>query len=65
MEITSKMLAKKGIRSSTIAIEGKAPLEKIFNTLLLGDWIAYYTAVLHGVDPTPVVMVEEFKKLMK
>lgn len=65
MEIMAKILAKKGIKSTCIPIEGKTPLEKIFSTLILGDWIAYYTAVLRGVDPTPVDMVEEFKKLMK
>lgn len=65
MEITANILAKKGIKSDLVMLEGTTPLEKIFNTLLLGDWIAYYTAILRGIDPTPVAMVEEFKKLMK
>jgi glucose/mannose-6-phosphate isomerase len=65
MDLTAKILKKKGIASAVVTIEGKTILEKIFSTLLLGDWIAYYNAILRGIDPTPVEMVEEFKKLMK
>ncbi len=65
MLLTARLLAKKGIKSTFISIEGKTVLEKIFSTLLLGDWMAYYHAILRGIDPTPVVMVEQFKKLMK
>src|SRR3989344_258734 len=64
MRLTAKLLAKKGIRSTLIPIKGKTILQKIFTILLLGDWIAYYTAILRGVDPTPVTMVEESKRFL-
>lgn len=37
---------------------------KLIATLLLGLWTSYYLALLNGIDPTPVDMVEEFKGLM-
>lgn len=37
---------------------------KIFSSLVLADWVAYYTALNYGRDPKEVPMVEEFKKLI-
>ena len=37
-------------------------LEKMFYAIILGDWTSYYLALLNNQDPTPVAMVEEFKK---
>jgi glucose/mannose-6-phosphate isomerase len=37
---------------------------KIFSSLLLADWTAYYTALEYGLEPEQVPMVEEFKKLI-
>ena len=65
MELTAKLLKGGGINTTFIDIKGRTVLEKMFNTLLLGDWIAYHHAVLRGIDPAPVEMVEEFKKLMR
>jgi glucose/mannose-6-phosphate isomerase len=38
---------------------------RVFAALTLADWVSYYMAVLEGVDPTPVALVEEFKKRLK
>ena len=38
--------------------------KKIFSSLLLADWTAYYTALAYGLEPEQVPMVEEFKKLI-
>lgn len=61
MEITARLYKKKGIEVDIIKIEGKTFLEKIFRTLVLGDWVSYYLALEYGQDPTPVEMVEELK----
>lgn len=37
---------------------------KIFSSLILADWTAYYAAKSYGVEPEQVPMVEEFKKLI-
>lgn len=44
---------------------GSNRLERVFAALTLADWISYYAAVLDGIDPTPVALVEEFKELLR
>jgi glucose/mannose-6-phosphate isomerase len=65
MEITERLLTEKGIKVSVIPVEGKSKTEKVFSTLLVGDWFSYKLALELGIDPTPVDMVENFKKLLK
>ncbi|HBI33861.1 MAG TPA: bifunctional phosphoglucose/phosphomannose isomerase [Candidatus Moranbacteria bacterium] len=59
-----KILETKGISSEIIDLEGFSVIEKIFTSLHLGDWVSYYLALANNQDPTPVDMVEEFKKLL-
>lgn len=65
MELTEKILKKKGIQFQCVWLEGNNIVEKIFNNLLLADWVSFYLALKYKVDPAPVKMVEEFKKLME
>ncbi|MEK7195230.1 MAG: bifunctional phosphoglucose/phosphomannose isomerase, partial [Patescibacteria group bacterium] len=64
MNVTEKLLKKRGFKTETVNLAGKTVWEKIFNSLVLADWTAYYTAKLYGVEPEEVPMVEEFKKLI-
>jgi glucose/mannose-6-phosphate isomerase len=34
----------------------------MWTLLHLGDYMAYYLAMVYGVDPTPVDAIERFKK---
>jgi glucose/mannose-6-phosphate isomerase len=43
---------------------GKTKLEKIFAALMFSDWCSYSLALHDGIDPTPVDLVEDFKKLL-
>lgn len=45
-----------------IDLGGDSMTEKVFWTLALGDWTSYYLALANSIDPTPVAMVEEFKR---
>lgn len=62
MELTAKLYSDCGLSVEDVMIEGKTRLERIFNTLLLGDWAAYYLALGNGVEPESVPMIERFKK---
>ena len=62
IEITTKLLQEKDTPVEIFDLEGANVLEKIFHGLNLGDWIAYYLALEYKQDPTPVDMVEDFKK---
>lgn len=64
MQITAKLLKEKGIDTFFVEIEGNNFFEKIFSTLLIGDWASYYLALKYNQDPTPVEMVEDLKKLL-
>jgi len=62
MELFTALAKEAGSNVDFIEIEGKTKLEKIFSTLLLGDWVSYYLAIAYNQDPTPVKIVENFKK---
>jgi len=62
LSITSEIYDKLGIETEIIEMEGNDYLTKFLNTLVLGDWISYYLALEYNQDPTPVDLVEEFKK---
>lgn len=42
--------------------QGRNKLQNMFWTIMLGDFISYYLAVHKGIDPVPVVRIEELKR---
>ena len=60
MAIFKKLLGDK-IDIEIIDLLGDTPFEKMLSRLLLGLWTSYYLALLYGVDPAPVDLVEAFK----
>lgn len=65
MTILEKLYQERGLNIESIEMADKNIFHKIFSSLLLADWAAYYTAKEYGVEAEQVPMVEEFKKLMK
>ncbi len=65
MDLTDVLLRKKGAGVDFVEIKGKSILEKVFNNLILADWVSYYLAEEYKIDPAPVEIVEEFKKKLK
>jgi len=49
--------------SSVIEVhsEGKSPLARMFSLIYLGDWVSFYLAILNGIDPTPVKVIDYLK----
>jgi len=43
-------------------IPGTTKIQKIFASLAFAEWCSYTLALLDGIDPTPVALVESFKK---
>lgn len=64
MEVLEGLYKDRGLRAEALELAGRTQFEKIFSSLLLADWAAYYTAEQYGLEPEQVPMVEEFKKLM-
>ena len=72
MKIQSRMqILKKLYQDRSFMVESiKLPQNnnrfyKIFSSIVLADWVAYYTAKYYDVEPEQVPMVEEFKKLIR
>lgn len=63
-EVTDTML--EGMKPKALRVEAKggSALEHMVYLVLLGDLTTLYLALLNRVDPTPVELVEEFKKTL-
>ncbi|MDO8474323.1 MAG: bifunctional phosphoglucose/phosphomannose isomerase [bacterium] len=64
MAMTKKMYEKEGLSCLEIPVQKGSFLQRVFSSVLLADWVAFYLAQYYGTDPEQVPMVEEFKKLI-
>ena len=64
MELTEHLYKDRGLLVESIVLDENDIFRKVFASLLLADWTAFYTAEGYGVEPERVPMVEEFKKQM-
>lgn len=62
LEMTKHEFMLQGLGTDFIDAEGDTPLAHLWTALLLGDYIAYYLAIAYGVDPTPIDILENFKR---
>lgn len=60
--VTGEMLADAGIAHEVVDAKGKSPLAQIMSTVLLGDYVSYYLAMLNEVDPSPVAAIDYLKR---
>jgi glucose/mannose-6-phosphate isomerase len=64
MRVLTSLYEDRGLSITHLAITGATRYEKIFSSLVLGDWTGLTLAEGYGVEPEQVPMVEEFKKLI-
>lgn len=62
--VTAEALIERDIEVDIVDIAEGDMIRKIFSTIALCDWISYYLALNYHQDPTPVDMVENFKKAL-
>jgi len=65
MKIAKDLIEEGGVKVEFIDMAGKTMLEKVFSSIILGFWTAYWLALKYKVDPTPVKTIEEFKRRLK
>ena len=60
--VTSRLLS--GLRPEPIVVDAQGDdlLEQLLHAIALGDFVTLYTALLNGINPTPVELIEKFKK---
>ncbi|MEK7152485.1 MAG: bifunctional phosphoglucose/phosphomannose isomerase [Patescibacteria group bacterium] len=63
-EVSARLLS--GMRPEPIVVqaEGTTVLEQLLWTIAFGDFVSLYLAIINGLNPAPVELVEKFKKEM-
>jgi len=64
MATLEKLYGARGLRIIKLPLEGTSHWERMLRSIILADWVSYYTAHHYGVEDEQVPMVEEFKKLI-
>ncbi len=62
MEITKGVVHQYTDHIEEIWSEGKSTLARMFSLVHLGDWTSFYLAILNGVDPMPVKVIDYLKE---
>lgn len=60
-EVTQRILAEHGIGFTPVIGQSADRLAAVLEMILVGDFASYYLALLNGVDPTPVAMIDYLK----
>lgn len=62
IEITKTLLQEQAAGITEVWSQGSSRLARMFSLLYMGDFTSYYLALLHGVDPSPVQMIDILKE---
>ncbi len=65
IEITKELVEQAGVELLEVQAQGESRLARMLSTVLIGDFISVYLAVLRGVDPTPVKTINYLKDTLK
>lgn len=61
-EVSERLLSGKRPAPLKIKVEGDTILKQLLWVITLGDFVSIYLALLNGVNPTPVDLIEKFKR---
>ncbi len=61
-EVSERLLSGKRPAPIVIEVQGQTILEQLLWSIALGDFVTLYTALLSGINPAPVDLIEKFKK---
>ena len=62
--VTEKLLSGKRPKPQVVVPKGETVAQQLFWSSVFGDFVSIYLAILNGVNPTPVDLVEKFKKAL-
>ena len=65
MDIMGEILEEEGIDYEIIPPREGDRFDNLFGQIYLGDFVSVYLALINGVDPSPVELIENFKAKMK
>ena len=61
-ELSARLLSGRRPAPTVVDIVGDSHLQQLLWTVGLGDFVSLYTGLLNGLNPTPVDLIEKFKK---
>lgn len=65
MDIVKEIIESQKIEVIEIESQGKNLLSRMLYLIQLGDWTSYYLAILNGVDPTPIKVIDYLKSQLE
>lgn len=60
-DVSDRLLSGKRPKSTVITLAGSTAIEQMLWGSILADFVSIYVAILNGVDPTPVPLIEKLK----
>jgi len=61
-KITQELLERDGVRYRLFEARGESPLAQVLSAVHFGDYVSFYLAMLHRVDPTSVEAIAYLKE---
>lgn len=61
-ELSARLLSGRRPAPLVVEAQGENILEHMLWLVMLGDFASIYTAILNGLNPTPIDLIEKFKK---
>lgn len=60
-EVSDRLLSGRRPKSTVVKLEGSSEIAQMLWGSILADFVSIYVAILNGVDPTPVPLIEKLK----
>ena len=60
-EVSERLLSGKRPATHVVQVKGDTVLQELLWAVALGDFVSLYLALLNGINPTPVDLIEKFK----
>lgn len=61
-EVSDRLLSGQRPKSTVVNLAGETVIAQMLWGSILADFVSIYVAILNGVDPTPVPLIEKLKK---
>lgn len=61
-EVSERLLSGRRPAPEVVTVQGETILEQLLWTVAFGDFVSIYVALLNGLDPSPVDLIETFKR---
>jgi len=61
-QITQEVLSQRGVSCEVVEARGSSRLAQMLSAIHFGDYVSFYLAMLYGIDPTSLEVVDYLKR---